>query len=41
MPSSTEPFGKTYPKGIQAPTWSPFYLDEKPMQDFARPSVTK
>ena len=32
----TDPFGKTYPKGIQAPTWSPFYLDEKPMQDFSK-----
>jgi branched-chain amino acid transport system substrate-binding protein len=37
----TEPFKKTYPKGIQAPTWSPFYLDDKAMQDFVKAYLDK
>ena len=31
----TSPFGDAYPVGIQSTTWSPFFLDEKPMHDFS------
>ena len=30
------PLGKDCPEGIQAVTYCPFYLDEKPMRDFAQ-----
>jgi len=32
----TTPFGKKYPEGIQAPSWCPFYLNEKSMKDFSK-----
>ncbi len=37
----TSSFGKDYPTGIQSTTWSPFFLDYKPMQDFSQAYLAK
>jgi branched-chain amino acid transport system substrate-binding protein len=37
---ATTPFGSNYPQGIQTVTWSPFWLNEQPMQDFVKSFYT-
>jgi branched-chain amino acid transport system substrate-binding protein len=37
----TTSFGANYPVGIQGPSWCPFWLNEKPMQDFAQAYLAK
>jgi branched-chain amino acid transport system substrate-binding protein len=40
-PDNTEPFGKSYPKGVQAVLWSPFYSSDPKMAAFTKAYFAK